>query len=78
MGVMESSRTARPVWSVTTAPGGSRTSRPGIRGVVTTTSSTVGDGIGTAWAVSIAGIQMVYPSAMVSPATRSTPTSKTP
>ena len=47
-------------------------------GVVTTTSSVVGEGIDTAFTVSISGIQIVYGKTFVRFALTSIPTSKTP
>ena len=78
MGVIPSSRSVWPRWSVTTAPGGRWTSRPGTRGVVMTTSPSAGDGNRTVFAVSRAVSQIVYSSAVVVSGASVTPTSKTP
>jgi hypothetical protein len=61
-----------------TVLGGSRNSRPGRSGLVTTVSVRVGDGIVTACAMSRGVIQIEYVSAVVFPAMRSTPTSYMP
>jgi hypothetical protein len=67
-----------PSWSTIIVWGGMWTSRPGICGVVTTTSLVVGEGMRTACAVSIRGSQMVKGSTVVRPAAALTKASNRP
>src|SRR6185369_7927286 len=78
IGVMLNCVTGSPLRSRMRVCVGRRSSRPGIRGVVTDTSPVVGAEIVAAFAMSSLGIQMVYPKGFVLLAEISTPALKIP